>query len=625
MKYLEPTSQPPQGKFAAILVRSRYQILFVGLFTILILAVITQTALSVYHYQEQVYATAEERATALVKSLSKKFSNAVYLNDIEQIRKELELIGLEQQVQRIAVFASDGHFLIDTDQEKVPAGSIGAGILDQLKQSAAPSIRRSSRMIEAITVIKADWEIIGGLYLQFDLSSVYEHAQEDMKNQAIQTILILLMAILLSVTLSRMLRASKSLQASQTMFRELIHQSPVSTCIFHPDGSLFYVNPAHMKLLGIEKTDLSGFIKGYNIFEDMQLQDPEILPLIRKGFTMEATPIKAFAYEPGLQARPGETEASHIWLKAVVFPMRDSSGDIDEVVVIYEDVSIEERARQERTRLHEQLLQSQKFEGLGVLAGGIAHDFNNLMTPILGNADLLSQKLLPGSPDLAQLEAIQTASLRAADLCKQMLEYAGSGEYNPEEVDLSEEVEAMSHLLQISTPTNAKLVKNLGTDLPGAMLDKLQIREVILNLLINAAEALEGKEGQITLETGEIELDATGLKRLVLAQKIHPGHYVYLELADTGCGFDEEARMKIFDPFYTTKFQGRGLGLASVLGILSSHGGGISVISSPGKGSIFRAYIPVLGVVSTDETPWNNLPANHPLVEDRKDDHGKSL
>jgi two-component system cell cycle sensor histidine kinase/response regulator CckA len=183
----------------------------------------------------------------------------------------------------------------------------------------------------------------------------------------------------------------------------------------------------------------------------------------------------------------------------------------------------------------------------------------------------------------------------------------------------------MSHLLQIRTPSHAKLVKKLGTELPGVMLDKLQIREVILNLLINAAEALEGKKGQITLETGEIELRAAGLKRLLLTQKIPPGHYVYLELADTGCGFDEEARMKIFDPFYTTKFQGRGLGLASVLGILSSHGGGISVISSPGKGSVFRAYIPVLGRVSTDETPWNNIPTNHVVAEDRKDHQAKRL
>jgi two-component system cell cycle sensor histidine kinase/response regulator CckA len=182
----------------------------------------------------------------------------------------------------------------------------------------------------------------------------------------------------------------------------------------------------------------------------------------------------------------------------------------------------------------------------------------------------------------------------------------------------------MSHLLQISTPSNAKLVKKLGADLPGVMLDKLQIREVILNLLINAAEALEGKNGQITLKTGEIELGATGLKRLLLAQKIPPGHYVYLELADTGCGFDEEARVKIFDPFYTTKFQGRGLGLASVLGVLSSHGGGISVNSS-GQGSMFRAYIPVLGSASIDEAPLNNIPAKHTSVEDRTDHQAKRL
>ena len=591
MKNLETSSEK---KIRTLLFGSRYQILFVGLFTILAFSVITQTALSVYQYQENMYATAEERSIVLVNSLAKRFSNAVYFSDIEQIRKELELIGLEQQVNRIAVFANDGYFLIDSVQEKVPAGSIDTEILDQLKLSTAPSIRRGTRQIEATTVIKADWEIIGGLYLSIDLTADYEHAQQDLKNQVLQTFLILFLAILLSVSLSRMLRTSRSLQASQSMFRELINQSPVSTSIFHPDGSLFYINPAQMNMRGIQEKDLSTFIRDYNIFEDDQLQKAEVMPLITKGFTTEVTPISAFAYQLEPYRDIGKTESNEIWIEAVIFPMRNSSGNIDEVVVIFEDVSIDETARRERARLHDQLLQSQKFEGLGVLAGGIAHDFNNLMTPILGNADLLGQKLPPGSKDHGHVEAILSASIRASDLCKQMLEYAGSGEYNPEEVDLTDEVQAMSHLLEISTPKNAELVKELNYQLPVVMLDKIQLREVILNLLINAAESLEGNAGLITLRTGEVELMESSDEHLTIIQKIPSGHYVYLELADSGCGFDEQTRQKIFDPFYTTKFQGRGLGLSSVLGMLSSHGSSISVISTPGSGSIFRAYIPVI-------------------------------
>jgi PAS domain S-box-containing protein len=581
-------------KIRALLFGSRYQILFIGLFTILAFSVIMQTALSTYHYQEKMYAIAEDRAIVLVNSLAKRFSDAIYFNDIEQIRKELELIGLEQQVKRIAVFANDGYFLIDSVQEKVPAGSIETEILDQLKLSTAPSIRRGTRQIEAVTAIKADWEIIGGLYLNIDLTEVYEHAQQDLKNQILQTCLILLLAILLSATLNRMLRTSRSLQASQSMFRELINQSPVSTSIFHPDGSLFYINPAQMDMRGIQERDLSTFIRTYNIFEDDQLQSVDIMPLIKRGFTTEVTHIVAFEYRPHSPRANDRTELNEIWVEAVIFPMRNSSGDIDEVVVIFEDVSIEETARRERARLHDQILQSQKYEGLGVLAGGIAHDFNNLMTPILGNADLLGQKIPPGSTDHAHVEAILSASIRASDLCKQMLEYAGSGEYSPEAVDLTDEVEAMSHLLEISTPKSAELVKKLNYQLPVVMVDRIQIRDVILNLLINAAEALEGKAGRITLETGMVELTESGDEHLTIIQKIPSGHYVYLELTDTGSGFDEQTRQKIFDPFYTTKFQGRGLGLSSVLGVLSSHGGGISVISTPGSGSIFRAYFPVI-------------------------------
>ena len=237
------------------------------------------------------------------------------------------------------------------------------------------------------------------------------------------------------------------------------------------------------------------------------------------------------------------------------------------------------------------LRQAQKLESLGVLAGGIAHDFNNLLTGILGNASLVLDSAPALDPDRPRLEDIVGASRRAADLTNQLLAYAGKGRFVVTRFDLSELITEMLHLIETSIPKMVRLQLALKLDLPPIEADASQIQQIVMNLAINAAEAIGVEGGTIRISTGVADSAA--------ADSRTQGRSVYMEVRDSGSGMDEPTRVKIFDPFFTTKFTGRGLGLAAVLGIARGHGGRITVESVPGEGSTFRLFLPAAESNST--------------------------
>ncbi|MBS3821711.1 MAG: response regulator, partial [Phycisphaerae bacterium] len=239
-----------------------------------------------------------------------------------------------------------------------------------------------------------------------------------------------------------------------------------------------------------------------------------------------------------------------------------------------------------------QIQHAQKLESLGVLAGGIAHDFNNLLVGILGNADLALTELSPVSPARESVQQIEISARRAADLCRQMLAYSGKGRFVIEPIDLSEVVEEMGHMLTVAISKNVVLKYNLPDDLPAVMADATQIRQVVMNLITNASEAIGDRSGVISVSTNAMECTQECLDEAYAAEDLSPGMYVALEVSDTGCGMDAETLAKLFDPFYTTKFTGRGLGLAAVLGIIRGHGGAIKVDGEPGRGSTFTVLLP---------------------------------
>ncbi len=263
------------------------------------------------------------------------------------------------------------------------------------------------------------------------------------------------------------------------------------------------------------------------------------------------------------------------------------------LLVIGRDISEEKRLSAENRRIEEQMLHAQKLESMGVLAGGIAHDFNNILTAIIGNADLALMRLNPESPVLENLQRIEKAALRASDLAKQMLAYSGKGRFVVESIDMNRLVEEMLHMLEVSITKKAILRLNLHRPLPPVEADATQLRQIIMNLVINASEAVGEKSGVIAISSGCMECDRNYLKDVWLDENLSAGMYVYLEIADTGCGMDKNTMSKIFDPFFTTKFTGRGLGMAAVLGIVRGHKGAIKIYSEPGKGSSFKILLPI--------------------------------
>ena len=257
-----------------------------------------------------------------------------------------------------------------------------------------------------------------------------------------------------------------------------------------------------------------------------------------------------------------------------------------------EDISAKKAAAEDRRRLESQMLHAQKLESLGVLAGGIAHDFNNLLVGILGNASVAREELPAGAPTAVLLGEIETAAHRAAELTTQLLAYAGKGRFNVLPLDVSEAVRETSSLLQSAISKRTTLTPLLDDHLPLIAADATQVRQVIMNLLTNASDALNDQDGEITLRTGTMYADEVWLAGCLAADGVQPGEFVFVEVIDTGVGMSAETLARIFDPFFTTKFTGRGLGLAATLGIVRGHRGALDVKSVPGSGSTFRVVFP---------------------------------
>jgi signal transduction histidine kinase/CheY-like chemotaxis protein len=255
------------------------------------------------------------------------------------------------------------------------------------------------------------------------------------------------------------------------------------------------------------------------------------------------------------------------------------------VVGVAIDVTEEERAR---GRAQE----AQKLESLGVLAGGIAHDFNNLLTAILGNASLLRMEAPQSLPTLGPLDEIEAAAQRAAELCRQMLAYAGRGRFALHAVDLNEFVRDIEPLLLLVVPTQAEFSVSLSTTLPPVLADANQLRQLVMNLVVNAAEALRDGMGTISIATSVARCTRDALATTVFSPDLPTGDYVSLTVRDNGEGMTPETISRIFDPFFTTRFHGRGLGLAAAVGIVRAHQGALRVESAPGSGSTFEILLP---------------------------------
>jgi signal transduction histidine kinase len=257
----------------------------------------------------------------------------------------------------------------------------------------------------------------------------------------------------------------------------------------------------------------------------------------------------------------------------------------------------EAAGRRERKELEEQLRRAQKLESLGLLAGGVAHDFNNLLTGILGNASLALDLTPPDAQTTDMLRDIVRASERAADLTRQLLAYAGKGNFVIEPVNLSALVLDISDLIRSTAPRNVALELDLKGDVPMIEADATQMQQLVMNLILNAAEATSERSGEVRISTGVCVIAPGESVSHYRPDPPPPGGYVTLQISDDGCGMSETVKAQIFDPFFTTKFTGRGLGLSAALGIVRSHRGAIGVESEEGEGSAFTVLLPALSSV----------------------------
>jgi signal transduction histidine kinase len=310
-----------------------------------------------------------------------------------------------------------------------------------------------------------------------------------------------------------------------------------------------------------------------------------------------------------------DVDGKTVYLQVWASPILTEGASLDGIVMMAADVS-------QSKALEAQIQQNQRLESLGVLAGGIAHDFNNLLTGVLGNASLLQNRFRPGSREARAAVDLIAAGEVMAKLTSQMLAYSGHGRFVIEPLDLSAEVRQITNLLQASIPKNVRLDLVLGEGLPPVEGDSSQIQQVVMNLVINGAEALGASYGSVGVRTLARRAEQNELAAGVTRPPVPAGEYVVLEVMDTGSGMDEKIRSRIFDPFFTTKFAGRGLGLSAVLGIVRAHHGTLIVQSYPGAGTTFRVFFPCSA--THKRTPQAAWVASHPgsatiLIADDED------
>ena len=383
-------------------------------------------------------------------------------------------------------------------------------------------------------------------------------------------------------------RLMTELEQSRNQFSILFHQTPIGYLVLNDVGLIHEANETFCRMVGHNRHHLLG-----SPFAEYLKGDDRGVFLSRYRAFFK-NPIGK-SLEALIPRGPGVAFHAHMEGTIIAAPLGRPNRDNQPLLLLaITDISERKRAEERRLQLERQMQQTQKLESLGVLAGGIAHDFNNLLTIILGNTSLALDDLPPLSPASESLLTIEKTSLRAAELCRQILAYSGKGRFVIDDIRLGNLVGDMFSLLQSSISKKATLNLNLKEPLPPLHGDPGQIRQIIMNLVTNASEAIGDRGGVITISTGLMQCSREYLCEAYLYENLAEGLYVWLEVSDTGAGMDQETQRRIFEPFFTTKFTGRGLGLSAVLGIVRGHRGALKVYSKPGKGTTFKVLFPAL-------------------------------
>lgn len=382
--------------------------------------------------------------------------------------------------------------------------------------------------------------------------------------------------------LSQLSDAEEQLSGAKAQAQALLDNIPHIAWMKNTRGAFLAVNEGFARACGFERIEILG------------KTDLDVWPLehakryMADDLRVMASGEKFFVEEPILEG--GDIK----WFETFKTPIRNSRGTIIGTVGLARDITDKKRAEEQRRQLEQRMQETQKLESLGVLAGGIAHDFNNLLVGVLANADLVLEALAQtegSAPIVERVTDIKNAALHAAELTNQMLAYSGRGHFDVRPISLNEMIQGMGHLLSASISKKAEVRYELTDVLPAVQADVAQMRQVIMNLITNASDALADRTGLILVRTGTESVDDS-VQDLYGPTPLAHGTYVFLEVADNGCGMNDDTRARLFEPFFTTKFTGRGLGLSTVQGIVRGHGGGIALTTAPGRGTTMKVLLP---------------------------------
>jgi PAS domain S-box-containing protein len=379
-------------------------------------------------------------------------------------------------------------------------------------------------------------------------------------------------------------RAAEAAQReSEALFRDVWESAVDAMALVDSEGIYVLTNPAHQRLYG--------YPPGTAVGRPFTMIAPEgqregIMDYYRASFhTSEPLMRGEYVVE--------RADGSFLEVEAQLsFIMRDGRRIAE--LIIARDITARRQADEQRIALERKLLETQKLESLGVLAGGIAHDFNNLLTSTLGHAELALLDVPPNSEVSDHIHGVISGVRHTADLTRQLLAYAGKGRFVMQPLQLNTLIREMSDLLRVSVAKHCTLRYELAPTLPAINADSAQMRQIVLNLLVNASEAIPAEGGAITLSTSLAQLGRQALDALSPGAELAEAPYVCLSVADTGVGMDAATSVRIFDPFFSTKLTGRGLGLAAVQGIVRSHKGALRVSSRPGAGTTFELWFPAI-------------------------------
>ncbi|MBS0664036.1 MAG: CHASE domain-containing protein [Verrucomicrobia bacterium] len=430
----------------------------------------------------------------------------------------------------------------------------------------------------------------------------------------VPTISVLLVAILVAGFLEILGRRAEhiarevaertaELSESRRQLSSLLHSLPgmAYRCEYEKELRVLYLSVGVRALTGYAPEDFTG---GRVHFRD--LMHPDDVARVREATRACLRDGTELEIEYRLRARDG-TER---WLLSRARCVQVDDGRPRFIEGLAVDITAGKRAEAEKLHLERRMLETQKLESLGLLAGGVAHDFNNILTGILGNAGLARMKLPADSPLLANVRRIEAGAARAAELCQQMLSYSGRGSLATEPVDLNPLVQDTLPLLHVTLTDRVRIQLELSSEPTVAVADATQLRQIVMNLVINAADAIGDEGGEIRVRTGRRFFDRAFIAAASDGADLPAGEYVFLAVTDNGCGMTPETIARIFDPFFTTKFAGRGLGLAAVRGIVRGHEGAIHVASQPRHGSTFTLLLP--------PSTQASAAADAPVVDERR-------